>query len=71
MPRTVSGWEGREARVLGGKKLSTRVNPIIIRLTHTNVWDSMGKPCSCMQFIKSYIFLLQVTREFVSVLQVA
>ena len=23
----------------------------IIRLTHANVWESMGKPCSCMQFI--------------------
>ena len=29
---------------------------IIIRLTHENVWESMGKPCSCMQFIKSCIF---------------
>ena len=29
---------------------------IIIRLTHANVWESMGKPCSCMQFIKSRIF---------------
>ena len=28
----------------------------IIRLTHANVWESMGKPCSCMQFIKSRIF---------------
>ena len=28
----------------------------IIRLTHTNVWESMGKPCSCTQFIKSHIF---------------
>ena len=30
----------------------------------------MGKFCSCMQFIKSRIFSLQVTREHVSVLQV-
>ena len=29
---------------------------IIIRLTHANVWESMGKPCSCIQFIKSRIF---------------
>ena len=29
---------------------------IIICLTHTNVWESMGKPCSCMQLIKSRIF---------------
>ena len=28
----------------------------IIRLTHANVWESMGKPCSCTQFIKSRIF---------------
>ena len=28
----------------------------IIRLTHTNVWEPMGKPCSCTQFIKSCIF---------------
>ena len=31
-----------------------------------NVWESMGKPCSCTKFIKSHIFLLQVTRESVS-----
>ena len=30
---------------------------IIIHLTHTNVWESIEKPCSCMQFIKSRIFL--------------
>ena len=29
---------------------------IIIRLTHANVWESMGKPCSCMQFIQSRNF---------------
>ena len=28
----------------------------IICLTHANVWESMGKPCSCMQFIKSRNF---------------
>ena len=28
----------------------------IIHLTHVDVWGSMGKPCSCMQFIKSRIF---------------
>ena len=32
------------------------VTYIIIRLTHANVWESMGKPCSCTQFIKSRIF---------------
>ena len=29
---------------------------IIIHLTHANVWESIGKPCNCMQFIKSCIF---------------
>ena len=28
--------------------------PFIMCLTHPNVWESMGKPCNCMQFIKSY-----------------
>ena len=32
------------------------VKLIIICLTHANVWESMGKPWSCMQFIKSRIF---------------
>ena len=32
------------------------VTLVIIRLTHANVWESMGKHCSCMQFIKSRIF---------------
>ena len=41
-----------------------------ICVTHWNVWESMGKLCSCMQFIFKKTFLLQVTREFVSVLQV-
>ena len=27
-----------------------------MRLTHTNLWESMGKPCSCMQYIKSHNF---------------
>ena len=30
----------------------------------------MGKPCSCTQFIIKNVFLLQVTRESISVLQV-
>ena len=29
---------------------------IILYLTHANIWESMGKPCSCTQFIKSRIF---------------
>ena len=28
---------------------------LIIHLTHANVWESMGKPCSCTRFIKSCI----------------
>ena len=32
------------------------INSFIIRLTRANVWESVGKPCSCMQFIKSCIF---------------
>ena len=40
---------------------------LIIRLTHANVWESVGKPCNCIQFIKSIFFLLQVMRKFVSV----
>ena len=33
------------------------IQNFIIRLTHANVWESMGKLCSCMQFItaKSYV----------------
>ena len=29
---------------------------IIICLTHTDIWESIGKPCSCIQFLKSRIF---------------
>ena len=29
---------------------------IIIRLTHANVWESMGNPYSCTQFLKSHNF---------------
>ena len=32
------------------------VHLFIICLTHANVWESMGKPCSCTQFMKSRIF---------------
>ena len=32
------------------------VHVIIVGLTHENIlWESMGKPCSCAQFRKSYI----------------
>ena len=47
-------------------KWHSKINDIsflgILRLTHANVWESMGKPCSCIQFIK-VVFLLQVTRK--------
>ena len=33
-----------------------QITHFIIRLTDANVWESMGKPCSCTQFIKSRIF---------------
>ena len=36
--------------------LSYEILEFIIRLTHANVWESMGKPCSCTQLIKSRIF---------------
>ena len=41
----------------------------IIRLTHANVWKSMGKPCSCMQFIKSRIFYYKSRENPYQVLQ--
>ena len=41
-----------------------------IRLTHTNVWESMGKPCSYMQFIKSHIFYCKSRENPYQVLQV-
>ena len=45
---------------------SLRLLPII-RLTHANVWKSMGKSYSCMQFIKSHILVMW---ESLSVLQI-
>ena len=43
---------------------------IIIRLTHVNVWESMGEPCSCMQFTKSRIFYCESHENPHQVLQV-
>ena len=42
----------------GQESLGTRLPIwcIIIHLTHANVCESMGKPCSCTQFIKSCIY---------------
>ena len=40
---------------------------ILIRLTHANVWESMGKPCMLHAVHKKPYFLLQVTRESISV----
>ena len=42
----------------------------IIPLTHANVWESMGKPCSCIQFIKSRIFYYKSRENPYEVLQV-
>ena len=42
----------------------------IIRLTHTNVWEPMGKPCSCTQFIKSCIFYSKSRENPYQILQV-
>jgi len=39
---------------------------IIIRLSYTYVWKSMGKPCSCIQFIKSRIFTASHARIHIS-----
>ena len=42
----------------------------IIRLTHTNLWESMGKPCSCTQFIKNHNFYYKSHENLHQVLQV-
>ena len=42
----------------------------IICLTPVNVWESMGKPCSCTQFIKSRIFYYKLRENPYQVLQV-
>ena len=39
----------------------------IVGLTHMNVWESVGKPYSCMEYL---YLLLQVTREPIAVLQI-
>ena len=36
----------------------------IMHLTPTNIWESMGKPCSCTQFIKSHIFYLRIYTRY-------
>ena len=43
---------------------------ISIRLTHTNVWESMGKLCSYAQFIKSHRFYYKSRENPYQVLQV-
>ena len=44
---------------------------IIIRLTHTNVQESMGKPCSCMQFTKiNAVVFTKLRKNSYQVLQV-
>ena len=42
--------------LIGVEKKTWLISHFIIRLTHANVWESMWKPCSCTQFIKSRIF---------------
>ena len=50
-----------------GENLGTRqISLNIIRLTHTDVWESMGKPCSCIQFIRSCIFTTSHARIRIS-----
>ena len=36
----------------------------IIHLTRTKVWESMGKPCSCMWFIQNHIFYYKLRDHF-------
>ena len=43
-------------RVTGVQAVTASEVQIIICLTYANEWESMGKPCSCTQFIKSRIF---------------
>ena len=61
------GHENRENFCLA--KIS-RIYGIIVRLTHANAWESMGKPCSCAQFIKSRIFYCKSRENPYQVLQV-
>ena len=51
-----------------GRPLMIKV--IIIHLTHANVWESIGKPSSCIQFIKSHIFYYKSRENPYQVLQV-
>ena len=51
------GSDGHLFWIMLGVGLNSSRGPIrilIIRLTHVNVWESMGKPCSCTQFIIFY-----------------
>ena len=50
--------------------VSSEVPVFIICLTHANVWESMGKPCSCTQFIKCRIFYSKSRENPYQVLQV-
>ena len=43
---------------------------IIIHLTHMNIWESIGKPCSCMHFINSHIFYYKSCENLCQLLQV-
>ena len=53
------------------KKYASKIMHIIICLTHTNVWETMGKEALQLHAVyKKLYFLLQVTQESISVLQV-
>ena len=53
-------WEREPKNTVGmycGRRfIRHRIESFIIRLTQANVCESIGKPCSCMQFSKSRIF---------------
>ena len=36
----------------------------IIRLTHADIWESMGKPCSCMHLKKNNIFFAESPYQY-------
>ena len=48
------------------EKSQSMITHFIKRLTHTNVWESIGKHCSCTQFIKSLIFTTSHARIRIS-----
>ena len=53
-----------------GRETSIYISHGLICLTHANVWESMGKPSSCTQFIKRRIFYYKSHENPYQVLQV-